>query len=341
MGKVAPVIPAALQRQLDVRKALAPSGRRQKWMRGYRGSQKAAERLLERQAPKASKTRVTWNDVPHHVQEGIMWQISLRDLENVRLAGFGGRDPEWRSRLRAIFLARVKVLTDVQSGYVLPVNAMRRFGQVTRADRYAAQTHHTPTTFSEMRRLFFFAGGNRESPVPIAIGEMRAMTRLIVLGDVIKRLPASLVYCESLRELHMKGQGFECVPSVVLRLRKLRQLVLRDSSFLTTVQENVGVELVELGKLDIQNCPKVRELPESLIKRLESSTFKLPLELTPSNFSEGYLAALIDPVKFPRIRGKCRAAYPDYFPEPVSDLGASTGEASGGAAERSAGGQQG
>jgi hypothetical protein len=312
MGKAVPSLSLAAQREEEVRKQLAPSGLRTKWMRGYRGAKRAAARLLARQAPPPAARPTTWTDVPHHVQEAVLWQLGLQDLAACRLAGFGGRDEEWRRRLKRIFLARVRSLRGVERSYVNPGNARRGSGNVAVAD--GASLRYKPAEFATLDKLFCFTGANIRRAgcpgVPPGIGEMRELVRLEVLGDVVKSLPDGLALCSNLKILGLRGHGFVRVPSVVLQLRQLRVLGLSMCASLSELPERIGEWLPALSRIELNGCSLLRALPESLLPRLESSSYKQPLVVSTDVFPDGYLDRLLSETLYPKLRAKFKVSYP-------------------------------
>jgi hypothetical protein len=313
MGKAVPSLSWEALRQAEVRKQLAPSGRCTKWMQGHRGAKRAAARLKARRAPPPAACLTGWGDVPQHVQEAVLWRLSLEDLTACRLAGFGGRDPEWRARLRRVFLARVRSLGDVQRAFVHPGNARRGSGNVAVADGAAGR--YKPVEFTQLDRLFCFTGGSAglaSGPaVPDGIGEMRKLTKLDVLGDVVKDLPDRLAQCTELKSLGLKGHGFVRLPPVVLRLRRLRVLGIAMCAALAELPEDIGSRLTVLSRLDIESCGRLQTLPDSVLVRLESSSYKNPLLMTTSLFPADYLDRVLCRKRFPKLRAKCAAAYPE------------------------------
>lgn len=312
MGKAVASLSLAARREEEVRKQLAPNGRCTKWMRGHRGAKKAAARLRARQSPPSSAKQATWGDVPQHVQEVVLWQLGLKDLAACRLAGFGGRDTLWRQRLRRIFLARVRSLRGVERAYVNPENARRGSGNVAMAD--GASLRYAPVEFATLDKLCCFTGASIRrtgSPaVPPGIGEMRDLVKLDVLGDVVKELPDGLALCASLKMLGLRGHGFTKLPSVILQLRRLRILGLTLCAALSELPENIGDCLPELNRIELVGCTSLRSLPESLLPRLESSSYKQPLILAPDVFPHGYLDRILCEKRFPKLREKCKQGYP-------------------------------
>lgn len=191
---------------------------------------------------------------------------------------------------------------------------MRRgAANVTVAD--GAAMRYRPVQFSCMDKLFLFTGGGGAGGlpgVPEGIGEMRELERLEIVGDVVNSLPAGIVMCEGLRQLGLRGHGFVELPPVVLEMKRLRILTLSMCATLERLPRDIGERLPELSRLEVEGCTVLKVFPEGLLARLERSGYNVPLVLTPMTFRAGYLDSVFCPERFPRLRRKMSAAYPEW-----------------------------
>jgi hypothetical protein len=286
MGKVEPKLSWALRRELEVRRSL---GKRCAWAKGYRGSRRAKEMYA---AQVAARSRMpSWNIVPHHVQEKVLDHVSIADLHNLRLAGFGGRDVAWTERLRSLFVERRDKMQDL-----MRVSVAHERLRIMQLPGTAAL--YNPEQFSALEKMTLHVGeamsGAVEPPeVPEGIGEMHRLKSLTIgSATPIRFLPDSLSRCTALRTLTLSGLAFEVLPPVILKLAKLRILNL----------SRCGDRLQNLSKVDIRDCERLQALPESLLERLEKSKMKVPLLLRSSCFGPGYIDSLLDAAKYPRLR---------------------------------------
>jgi hypothetical protein len=293
MGKIEPKLSWALQRELEVRRSL---GKSCSWAKGHRGARRAAELYA---ANLAAKRRMpSWSIVPQHVQEKVLEHVSLADLLNLRLAGFGGRDLLWRERLRSLFCARRDKLSDV----------MRLFASYERLRLFrlpSAASSYRPDQFSALEKLTLSLRGDRWEPPEVleGIGEMHRLKCLTIASEgPVSSLPDSLRSCKELRVLCLSGLSFRALPPVVLDLAKLRALNLPKCARLEGLPVDMGERMQSLSKLDIRDCEIVRTLPDSLLHRLEGSKKKAPLLLKSSSFGSGYLNSVLDSDKYPRLR---------------------------------------
>lgn len=301
MGKLNPKLSWAMQRELEVRRALEPTGRSTKWMKGYRGAKRAARLFAEREA--AARRRATgWQDLPYPIQLGILSQLSLADIHNLRESGFGGRDYLWRDTLRKLFLERRHALNQVQDVFATVSRGRQPFMPSPARDRY------NPVQFCLLDRVSVYVGYSRNesgSPVvPDGIGEMRNLKSLSVAsGAVVRSLPLTLSSCTELRSLSISGHAFTELPSVILTLRKLRVLDISKCNLLKILPLDIGDLLKDLNKLDIRDCDELKILPSSLLRRMEKaacSSFH-PLRLSLSCFPAGYVQTVICPDTYPLL----------------------------------------
>jgi Leucine-rich repeat (LRR) protein len=249
----------------------------------------------------ARRRMPSWNIVPHHVQERVLDHVSIADLHNLRLAGFGGRDVAWTERLRSLFFERRTKLQELKRAST--AHERLRIMQLP-----GAAALSNPEQFSALEKMTLHVGetmGGAEEPleVPEGIGEMHRLSSLTIgSAGPLRSLPDSLSRCTALRVLTLSGLAFEVLPPVILKLARLRILNLSRCGSLGALPEDIGESLQNLSKVDIRDCEKLQAIPESLLKRLEISKMKVPLLLRLTCFEAGYVDSLLDETKYPRLR---------------------------------------
>lgn len=290
-----------MEREIEVRKALAPNGKGTRWMKGYRGAKRAAKLLAEKEAAKRRQAP-GWKDLPHPALYSILNRLSLADIRSLRESGLGGKEIWWQDTVRKIFLERRDALDKVQDVFVSVSSSRHPYRACPARDQF------DPARFCQLEKVVVYVGDSRNdsgSPVvPDGIGEMRKLRSLTVSASaVIRSLPSSLSLCTELRTLCLYGHAFAEFPAVILTLNRLRSLDMSKCNLLKSLPSDIGDRLLELNKFDIRDCDLLKALPESLLRRMEEAagTVSLPLRLSQSCFPGAYLQTVLCPEKYPRL----------------------------------------
>eukprot|EP00171_Calliarthron_tuberculosum_P015208 IDg15208t1 len=126
----------------------------------------------------------------------------------------------------------------------------------------------------------------------------------------INRLPEALAECKMLRELRVRRHEFPEVPPVILQLRFLRVLDLRDCQRISMLPDDMGRRLRHLRHLLISGT-SIDHLPRSVLRAIDNNCFRYarPLVLTGISFANGYLRTRITHKRYPVLASKCEALF--------------------------------
>lgn len=303
MARLRPKLSQAQKRELEVRKQLgiSPTDPR---ARGRLGAARA-EAELARRKKLARQRRPGWDSLCFELQDMVLKNLSIADLQNVRLSGLGSGSIAGRQRLRDTMRRRCRD--------VYPLWKMWNKG-TSKYQPSDSRYDHKPTDFTSLEQRLVLSPS--EEGLPASISEMRALrfldisrlqsSVLMSSPPPLKTLPKSLGACQRLLEMRMSHHHFEYIPDCILQLRNLRRLEIEYNVHLKCIPDDIGVRLQNLTFLNIRECVKVNTLPDSLLARLEAGIaakprHRIPLLLTSRCFKGDYLKDTIVPEKYPTL----------------------------------------
>lgn len=306
MGKVAAKLSRAMRREMEVRRQLGvnPSWHR---LKGRRGRTRAAEELERRRRAKR-RTHAGWNDISAEIQDCILRNVSLGDLQSVRLAGLYENDLAAKARMAAMMKRRV---SNVRKIWEIWERGTPKYH--ASVEREKCRPIEFTTKVTKLVVSPGFAG------LPDGINEMKELRILdisrscnaayIGIPSAIDKLPHSLANCKLLVELKMSWQKFEEIPPCVLELKNLRKLDVEHNKLLRSLPKDLGRRLKRLRYIGIRGCEKVKELPASLLTQLNAAQpysfaltqSRVPMMLTKSYFPLNYLEHTFDADKYPNL----------------------------------------
>lgn len=245
---------------------------------------KRARRLLEREVPDAKALVAAFKGVPAHASQLLDERVRRLDSQAVSVAKAIAfhrwaalsvpfeRDAAFRVAVLEVALEQAKRegKDTVLLGEVYTEWRRSGGGSATTTD-----FHVVPDELADelgaLRRRFDFSGvsfhGGSLTDLPAGFGRAKGwLKRLDLTYNPLQKLPAAVLQLANLEHLGLMGTELRELPTGLARLRKLRELDLRDARQLTELPE-VVCDLPALEELWVSG--KIKVLPAA-IGRLKS-----------------------------------------------------------------------
>lgn len=200
--------------------------------------------------------------------ETIVGQISLLDIQALRLSGIGSRHTMMDEFLRTEVQTRIDKLHPL-------FHTARRVGFFPFDAAFCS-----PLDFACVEHLGLF--DMDADTLRTVARDLKAVKRLTVLTndgcedyterltyvDRVTMIPEGLSLLEGLTGLDLSGHDLTRLPEAVLQLRKLRWLDISDNPSLRALPYEMGERLCHLEQISLSGT-QVRNLPRSLLESLE------------------------------------------------------------------------
>ncbi|KAJ4723403.1 Disease resistance protein (TIR-NBS-LRR class) family [Melia azedarach] len=132
-----------------------------------------------------------------------------------------------------------------------------------------SEIHSLPENLQNLNKISVLHLSGCKGLVLPPLSGFSSLTELIIDYCDMKEVPQDIGCISSLQYLNLEGNNFECLPTSIKQLSKLRQLILENCNMLQSLPELP----VGLDYLQAKNCKRLQSLPElpSRLDELDAS----------------------------------------------------------------------